>query len=286
MIDTTPDPDGVKIFTRETFPESTNPDSVTICGFGPSSYGINYHPSMGEVWSINSAWDHYTNMKFARIIDIHKMTPTYRGKKMIDTGNANRIAFDGRTFKDHWIELDKEGTIITLQEDPDYLENSERYPIEDAYKLAGCCTPLQGSPHYAIALAIQKGFKTIHLYGLDLNDFEHKSQTPYYLYWLGIAVGRGINIKGYVPQLLPAPIYGYNLATEDEYKEWLAWKQWSGIWGWRFLRFQARNNHKIARDVVKVLIWLWEKFGVDVKRKVYKMRMKNEPVIIPKEDMP
>lgn len=82
-----------------------------------------------------------------------------------------------------------------------------------------------------IALAIYAGYKTIHVYGVDMaSDREYQAQRPSCEYFLGFARGRGIDT--YVPDgsdLLKARyVYGYEEKEQDRWKAKLLEKrqQW------------------------------------------------------------
>jgi hypothetical protein len=68
---------------------------------------------------------------------------------------------------------------------------------------------------YMLAMAIDEGYQVIHVYGVDMaQDTEYGTQRPSCEFFLGVAVGRGIQI--YVPKtsdlLKVRWMYGY----EDE----------------------------------------------------------------------
>ena len=66
------------------------------------------------------------------------------------------------------------------------------------------------STAYAIALAIYQGKKQIELAGIEMtSDTEYVRQRPGVLFWLGIAVGRGINVVLHSPLLMKDKPYGY-----------------------------------------------------------------------------
>jgi hypothetical protein len=68
---------------------------------------------------------------------------------------------------------------------------------------------------YALALAIYKGYKDIHLYGVNLElDGEYAYQKPGCEFWIGQAMGRGcdVHIHGEYSSLLKTQdgrLYGY-----------------------------------------------------------------------------
>lgn len=64
---------------------------------------------------------------------------------------------------------------------------------------------------YMIALAIYKGFQEIRIYGVEMaSDTEYVRQRDGVTFWLGVAIGRGINVVLQKRSLLMSgPLYGY-----------------------------------------------------------------------------
>jgi hypothetical protein len=66
------------------------------------------------------------------------------------------------------------------------------------------------STAYALALAIYKGFTRIELAGIEMaSDTEYVRQRPGVLFWIGVAVGRGIDVVLHSPLMMNDKPYGY-----------------------------------------------------------------------------
>lgn len=51
----------------------------------------------------------------------------------------------------------------------------------------------RNSISYMIAMAVYKGYEKLRIYGVDQGpDYEYLAAKPYVMFWLGVAIGRGI----------------------------------------------------------------------------------------------
>lgn len=65
------------------------------------------------------------------------------------------------------------------------------------------------SPAWALAYAIYLGYPKIEIYGVELaSNTEYTYQQGNFKYWLGVAVGKGIDVNIH-SQMFNAPLYGY-----------------------------------------------------------------------------
>jgi len=65
------------------------------------------------------------------------------------------------------------------------------------------------SPAWALAYAIYLGYPKIEIYGVELaSNTEYAYQQGNFKYWLGVAVGKGIDVNIH-SQMFNAPLYGY-----------------------------------------------------------------------------
>ena len=196
--------------------------AVTLIGFGPSSK-VEMH-AHGEIWSLNNCYDALPKPAMelcTRIFEMHQLEKR-RGKKDI-----------GRDGKPHLWHLDQEGKkgrrIIMIQPDPN-ITNSEAYPLAEMEAKTGVTTQWRGTPCYMLAMAICEGYTHIRVFGLDQMDWEHTLQREAWMFWLGFAIGRGIQISG-CPTALERNKelgrYGYDYGPE------FCAKQEKAIWdGW------------------------------------------------------
>ena len=196
-------------------------EKVAIVGFAGTRDEAPYNDPEYEIWTVNNL--HNFVPRQDRIFQLHQRwewqpapgEPRYHG---VDT-------------EKHVKYLQTCGIpVYGVDVYPD-IPTSVRYPLETMIEEFGI--PRTGhdtgkdayftnSISFMIALAIYEGFKVIEVYGVDMAvGTEYNEQRPSCEYYLGIAIGRGIEVK------LPASadllksrfIYGF----EKEKIE--AWKQ-------------------------------------------------------------
>ena len=192
--------------------------AVTLLGFGPSSKGE--IQVQGEVWSLNNCYDAIPKkaMKLCtRIFEMHDPAKR-KGKKDV-----------GRDGKPHWWHLDEEGKKgrrIIMQDVDSQITNSEAYQLAQIQAKTGIQRLYTGSPIYMLAMAICEGYTHIRVYGLDQLDREHLLQREGWLFWIGYALGQGIQISGALTAMdRYTKLYGYDYAPEwDDYQEKLFWQ--------------------------------------------------------------
>ena len=62
---------------------------------------------------------------------------------------------------------------------------------------------------YALALAIYQGYRSIEVHGVEMEtDTEYRYQRDGLTFWLGVALGRGIEVKAFT-RMFDFPLYGY-----------------------------------------------------------------------------
>ena len=104
---------------------------------------------------------------------------------------------------------------IYMQEDYDEVPQARRYPreeIRDALlsNFNGGQEYYTSSPAYGVALGIYLGYDRIEIYGVEMEtDTEYRFQRDGIAFWIGVAVGKGVDIHLHSKQLLQAPLYGY-----------------------------------------------------------------------------
>jgi len=197
--------------------------AVTMIGFGPSSKVK--MKAQGEVWSLNNCYDalRANAMKLCtRIFEMHQLEKR-RGAE--DVGN------DGKPHLWHLDQEGKKGRRIILLKQDENITNSESFPLAEVEAGTGIKTQWRGTPCYMLAMAIVEGYTHIRLFGLDQMDWEHTLQREAFLFWLGYAIGRGIQISG-CPTALERNMdvlgrYGYDYGPEfDEKQERAIWDGW------------------------------------------------------------
>lgn len=123
----------------------------------------------------------------------------------------------------HYAWLQRKHDIpIYMQDRYDDVPSSVKYPKEEIIQtlLPNIWRDVQGkadqvrnftsSTAYAIALAIYLGYERIELAGIEMtSDTEYVRQRPGVLFWIGVAVGRGVDVVLHSPLLMNDPDYGY-----------------------------------------------------------------------------
>lgn len=102
------------------------------------------------------------------------------------------------------------GKPVWMQEVDPRVPDSVRYPIE-AVRAMIPWPYLRSSPALALALAIHLGYERILLYGSELtSNTEYSYQASNYTFWIGFALGRGIDLQVNCWQSeFNQPVYGY-----------------------------------------------------------------------------
>lgn len=116
--------------------------------------------------------------------------------------------------KDHWewLQLDHgEGKRIMMHDVDPRIPNSAKYPLEGILKLIPW-KYLRSSPAMALALGIYLDYDHIALYGSELtSNTEYRYQAINYAFWIGFALGRGIELdmQCWRNEFVYQPVYGY-----------------------------------------------------------------------------
>ncbi len=137
--------------------------------------------------------------------------------------NLNRrvdLVIDMNVYEDgRWGEAERQGAIksrsLAASEGIPYIDLNS-YPLEEIVNYFKA-DYFSSTVDYALALAIYRGFTTIELYGVNMGfGSEYKYQKPSAEFWIGQAMGRGIDVKihGDLTSLLKTvgcKIYGYDI---------------------------------------------------------------------------
>jgi len=109
---------------------------------------------------------------------------------------------------------------------------------------------------YAIALAVYRGYKRIEIYGVEMEtQTEYEHQRIGVAYWIGIAVGRGIEINFHSRTMFIEPLYGYEGGTKIEIEHYQARVDELGK-----LAIDARADFEVALKRINEAL---DKFGKD-----------------------
>lgn len=174
-------------------------EKVAIVGFAQSHRDqAPFQDPSFEIWGLNNAYifmpprPHVGGRIAERWFEIH---------------SEDLYGWDLRRPGQHVAWLAKfPGPLYLLEARPD-MTNSIRYPIEEIVSRYGAY--ITSSPAYMLLLAMAEGFKTIHIYGIDLaTDSEYADQRPNLEFLIGVAIAKGHEI--FLPptcQLLRGNLY-------------------------------------------------------------------------------
>lgn len=191
---------------RSDTPKSKGVKAVTIVGFGPSAQKLNEQNTIGEVWSLNDCYQGFSPQLLratTRIFDLHM--PHKR---------EHLPAKDGREHFWHLDQLGRRGHRIILQKPHPLVYGSEAYPIYKVLSHFGL-RYFTGSCAYLIPMAILEGYTHIAIFGFDQKDWEHIRQRESFVFWIGVAMGQGIQFSGELTFLNDCKrMYGYEWGPE------------------------------------------------------------------------
>jgi hypothetical protein len=131
-----------------------------------------------------------------------------------------------RNHSEHYEWLKSADVPVFMQERYKDVTSSVRYPLDEVLALTPGFRYLTSSVAEAIALAIHEGYKRIDIYGAEMETgTEYGHQRQGMAFWIGVAVGRGIEVVHHSPTFWKAPLYGYDGDTRidmDVYRERIA----------------------------------------------------------------
>jgi hypothetical protein len=180
----------------------TKEKRINIMGSGPGWQDTPIDD--GEIWGVNNT---HMLRNVDRIIDVHH----------------NRFNPEEMKDKAHMHFLKKKMVPTYAQREIEGNPYIKAYPLEEVIKEFGADYFGSGID-YIIALAIYEGATDIHLYGICmLTNSEYSHQKASVEFWLGYAMGRGINVevhgdKSTVLKTKNGLLYGYG-TTQKYVKE-------------------------------------------------------------------
>jgi hypothetical protein len=170
-------------------------DKVCILGFAPSLEKAPFTNEEFEFWGCNEMWMAPQAKKLDVLFELHD----YQWIR------------DEKTVRKHieWLRNNKT-TPVFMQDHYDDIPASVKFPKDAIIEKYG--RYFTNTISWEIALAIDLGFKAIHIYGVNMaNDEEFQSQRPSCEYFIGLAKGMGIEV--FIPNesdlLLCTNLYGF-----------------------------------------------------------------------------
>lgn len=152
-----------------------------IVGFAPTWPMAPFDDQTFEIWACNEF--HMLGKRIDLLFELHSRT---------EIENKER----DKEKQEHLTWLKKATIPILMQKHFDDIPNSLPFPKDTIVEKYG--NYFTNTISWQVALAIDVGFREIHLYGVNMaNDEEYASQRPSVEYFIGLA--RGMGIKVYIP---------------------------------------------------------------------------------------
>jgi hypothetical protein len=197
--------------SKKEIPIERKKDSVAIIGCADSKNMAPFKDPAWDFWGVNNLFLTMPNQPWSAWFEIHDLT--LNGKVFCRRGKPE---FRGQNVNEYLAGIAKLSCPVWMQKQWPQVPNSIAYPLDDILKKFG--NYFTNTISYEIALAIHLGYKTIAIYGVDMAiDTEYYWQRPSCEYFLGLAIGLGINII--IPDeadLLKARfLYGFNEPQEQ-----------------------------------------------------------------------
>jgi hypothetical protein len=179
-----------------------------------------------EIGSLKDDRPGYWAKRVDLLLQMHA-PPIWRNPENANHGRQQKLD-DGTMSNSHYDWLQRPHDIpIYMQEKYEDVPASVRYPFEGIVQALlpniWRDTAEPGAPSkrkqilhftsstaYAIALALYMGAKQIELHGIEMtSDTEYTRQRDGVTFWLGVAVGRGVNVVIHSPLFMTDKLYGY-----------------------------------------------------------------------------
>lgn len=179
---------------------NTNPPkTVAIIGSHPRTREqFDFTRTDCDIWVFNEALTYDWCKRADVVFQLHKPV-VFRSK----TNRNDPGHYD-------WLQRTDIPTIIMQEQYPD-VPNSEAYPLDEVLAMSPGFSYLTSSVAYAIALAILRNYERIEIYGAEMETgTEYGHQRQGMAFWIGIAVGRGIEVEHHSPTFWAAQLYGYD----------------------------------------------------------------------------
>ena len=207
----------------------------TVILYGTNTYTrhlINWERTDCEYW----CWNEIGSLKDDRpdywakrvdlLIQIHA-SPIWRNHGNLNHGRQQENGNSNSHYD--WLQRPHEYPIY-MHEHYEDVPSSVKYPLDEiietllpniwrdindpnkeySEKKVTKVSNFTSSFSYAMALAIYKGKKRIELHGIEMtSDTEYVRQRPGGFFWIGLAVGRGIEVVLHSPLLMFDKPYGY-----------------------------------------------------------------------------
>ena len=175
-------------------------DTVAIVGSHPGTrLEFDFTRDDCDIWVFNEALDTDWATHADGVFQMHK--------PVIWRSKTNRN--DPKHYE--WLKTQTD-SIIYMTDKHDDVPMSEAFPLSEVMEYVPTAEKyFTSSVAYAIALGIYKQYKRIELYGVEMETgTEYGHQRTGVAYWVGIAVGLGIEVDFHSNKFFKAYLYGYD----------------------------------------------------------------------------
>ena len=227
IIRTVTYPDGKQGEMELKYPIRTK-DRVYIVGCANTKSIVPWNDETAEFWGVNNLYGvPIEGQHYDRWFEVHNIWQDERSGKLTRRGATD---FRGQPILDYMKGLDAIKCTVYMQKHwPELIPMSIPYPLAEIVQFfsekgfsTDVCRYLTNSITYEIVLAIYLGFKSIHVYGVDMQmGTEYAQQRPSCEFWLGVAAGMGIDV--YIPPqadlLKTRFLYGFEEKQQNDFRE-------------------------------------------------------------------
>lgn len=176
-------------------------DTVAIIGSHPRTRGdFDFNREDADIWVFNEALRTPWCKRADAVFQMHS--------PVIWRSSTNR------NDPNHYEWLQATDIPVYMQDKFEDVPASIKFPLNEIIAdLFGDYKPIPyvtSSVSYALALAVYLKYKKIEVYGVEMEtNTEYGHQRIGVAFWIGIAIGRGIEIDFHSDSILNAPLYGY-----------------------------------------------------------------------------
>jgi len=220
--------------------------TVAIVGSHPGTrLEFDFDRTDCDIWLFNEAMSQGWAKRADGVFQLHK--------PVIWRSKTNR----NDPFHSDWLMSGNTPTIF-MQEQYEEVPQAEKYPLEEVLSLAQGIRYITSSISAAIGLAIHKGYRKIEIYGVEMEtDSEYGEQRQGVAFWIGIAIGRGIEVEFHNKNFFVSPIYGYegnHTIPLEKFEQRQA-----------TLKEQTAQKEQLFDEKLAVLFGIFDKFIDDYK---------------------
>lgn len=181
-------------------------DKVAIIGMAPSKDEAPFGDDSWEFWGLNNLYQLLPEVKFDRWFEIHEFSVEPITNRLLRKGVG---VWRGLPIEQYLHDLQSLNVLVYMQAKSQLVNNAISYPKREIMNEFGAY--FTSTHSWMLALAISLEFKKIGIYGVDMEDADHKDKRACFEHLLGVAKGKGIEvvIAPSCPLLKCDKLYGF-----------------------------------------------------------------------------